>query len=114
MDIHKKNFAIQALRRASYRWKPRSEAMKRAKIERGKYRCEKCKEIKQRKDIQIDHQHPVIPVLGWDNFDNYIDRMFCDISGFNILCKACHNIKTQSENMIRKSVKKVDKRKRKR
>ena len=63
------------------------------------------------KDVLMDHINPVIPLEGWDDFDGYIDRMFCDESGFQCLCKDCHDAKTREEKEIRMKFrkKKLDK-----
>jgi hypothetical protein len=59
------------------------------------------------KEIAVDHIDPVIdPDVGWVDFNTFIDRLFCDISGLQILCnypgerdgkKSCHRIKTNEE-----------------
>lgn len=107
MDYRKKNFAINALRRASYRWPSRYNALKKHRIGRNEYFCASCGVISGKKDMQLDHIHPVVPVTGWDGFDGYIDRMFTDTEdGFNLLCKNCHKEKTDNENKLRLKFKK--------
>lgn len=99
IDKKLKSFVISILRRATYRWKPRSEAYHRNKVERGRYTCEMCKQVFARKEVQVDHIEPVIPVeTGFTTFDNYIERMFCNSEGFAILCISCHEQKTAIEN----------------
>ncbi len=39
-----KSFIISTLRRASIYWKPKNECIKRARVSRGVYQCELCKE----------------------------------------------------------------------
>lgn len=103
MDSKFKYFVINLLRKGTYRWGPRSEAFKRARIERGLYKCELCGELRKNKDIVADHKEPVVPVTGFTNFDDYIKRMFCSTEGFNIICKnTCHIEKTARENAERK------------
>ncbi len=104
----KKKFAIDALRRASYRWPDRDEAMRRARLERGIYKCACCEGSFKRSEINLDHVNPVIPLTGWDSFDSYIDRIFCDVDGWSVLCKPCHKSKTFLENQIRKEEKNND------
>lgn len=109
-----KPWMIGQIRRISYRYPPRYETMNAAKVERGKYRCASCKEIHQRKDTAVDHIIPVIdPAVGFVDWNTYLERMFCGPEGFQVLCKTCHDNKTQDENKVRQSVKKrkVDKRK---
>jgi len=50
-------------------------------------------------DVQVDHIQPVVPVdreiLSWDE---YIERLFCGVDNLQVLCKPCHQIKTNDEN----------------
>lgn len=103
MDQRLKNFILHNLRKASYKWPARNEALKRAKVSTGLYKCAHCSVPFTRKDIALDHIDPVIPVdVGFTNFDTYIIRLFCPAEGFQVLCKVCHNTKTQAENAQRK------------
>lgn len=100
-----KRFLIPKLRSASYRWKFRSQAIKDARVSRGLYKCAICgnSELKNG-DFKVDHIDPVVPLSGWDglNWTVYIQRMFCDSKGFQILCTLCHDIKTDFEVQMRK------------
>lgn len=103
MDDYKKRFAIQALRRASYRWPGRGKAAKRSHKGRNEWECETCKGLFPQKETVMDHVIPVVdPAKGFSGFDEYIDRMFCDESNFSRKCKACHAIKTEEENKVRR------------
>lgn len=96
-------FAKGALRRASLMWKPISECRRLARRERGLYECAMCHELFKAKEVQVDHIHPVIDIMkGWQSWDSYIDRLFCDIDGLACLCKTCHESKTASEVQMRK------------
>lgn len=107
IDYVMKKFLIAILRRASYKWPPRNEALKTARIERGLYKCNACSNSFGRKEIKIDHIEPVVdPLKGFQTWDEYINRMFCQKEGFQILCEPCHNIKSDIEKKIRKEIKK--------
>jgi len=99
----KNSFIIQVLRRASFKWKPRYEAIKNARVSRGQYRCSMCfSACFKVKEIVVDHINPVVdPSTGWKSWDDYITRMFCGTSGFQVLCRPCHNLKTIKENLQR-------------
>lgn len=103
LDPKKKSFAIAALRRASYRWPGRYLASKASHVGRNQYKCAKCGGIFKKKETNMDHLNPVInPVVGWIGFDNYIERLFAEQSGWQRLCKEkCHSRKTKSENKVR-------------
>lgn len=116
MDNKKKNFAVQTLRRASYRWPGRYNALKEAKIGRNQYICKMCPEgtIHPKKMIQLDHVQPVVdPIAGWQGFDSFIDRLLCETTGYQVLCKPHHEIKTKIENEFRIGNKKKNKKKEK-
>ena len=117
-----KTWVIWALRKSSYRWPPRNAALRAAaatkaeytakpgekvsKLVRNFYRCKTCKKVFSRRGVSIDHVRPVVdPKKGWRGFDEYITRMFCDQSGFQILCSLCHDAKTKKENKTRKAQK---------
>lgn len=101
-----KSFVIQILRRASYRWPPRSEAKSKARIGYGLYECASCEKSFGPKEINLDHTYPVIPTdVGFTNWDTYIDRLLCTADHFKVLCKSCHSSKTILENSLRKIAK---------
>ncbi len=99
-----KRFLIPKLRSASYRWKFRSDAIKRARKERGIYECAMCQGRFKNGEFIVDHIEPVVPLDGWDglNWTQYVTRMFCATDGFQILCKPCSTVKTDMEVQIRK------------
>ena len=105
-EQERKDFCIATLRRASYRWSSRTQALGRARISRGLYVCESCKIQTKKSDIQLDHILSVIPLEGWQSWDSFIERLFCDASGYSVLCKTCHSAKTMQENHIRRENKK--------
>ena len=106
-----RHWLTNKLRRLSYQWPPRREAITRARTERGVYTCNICRGSFGPKEIQLDHIHPVVDEeAGFIDWNTYIDRLFCDVDGFQVLCKTCHDAKTFLEKEIRKQVK-HDKRK---
>jgi len=116
-SMENKEFYI--LLRAIKRWFSRSAKHKRV-MDKGKhpsqrgprggsrYVCEKCGKLFARKDIQVDHIDPVIPLnkkalgLSW----NYIiSRLDCPEENLQRLCKSCHKKKSIKENSKRKKLK---------
>lgn len=105
---HFNNFVKNTLRRASYRWPARGEAEKAARISRGLYRCNMCAGEFQRKDVELDHVEPVVPIKeawidenGNADWNLYITRLFPDKEGYQIICKTCHFSKTSIEDTLR-------------
>jgi 5-methylcytosine-specific restriction endonuclease McrA len=114
MDKYQRDFAENALRRASYKWKYRSKAVEKSVVEEGsyhidipgdrsrkKYECAMCGLIFRKKEVQVDHINPVIPLTGRDDMDGYVERMFCYEDGWQVLCKSCHKDKSDEENRNR-------------
>lgn len=110
-DSQLKSRIISTLRRLSWQWAERSQALKNAKC--GKdgrsylYLCAYCKKEFKKLDIAIDHINPVVPIEGFKNEDGwdwhqYIKRMFSKVSNFQILCKNCHEIKCNEEKEQRR------------
>ena len=98
-----KSFLINTLRRASFRYPGRSEAMKAARIDRGLYKCAMCSGTFRNKEIRVDHKFPVVDVkTGFVDWNTYIARMFCDASQLQIICTTCHDSKSFTEKELRK------------
>lgn len=111
---------INALRRVSMHWKPKSVALKRAlagtKINptTGKlkqyYKCEESGGEGWSDEMHADHIEPVVPeqwgettrFLGY-NWNEYLKRMFVEEDGYQIILKALHKDKTKQENQNRKN-----------
>lgn len=107
IDQRLKAFIIHTLRRASYRWYARNEALRLSRVERGFYKCAACKQTFARKEVQIDHINPVVKITGFTTWDDYINRLFCPVEGLQILCLTCHDSKTLIEQNRRKKHKKT-------
>lgn len=118
-DSQFRNWVISLLRRGTFLWKPRSEAKKRAKVQTGVYKtsgnpkygyqCQMCKEVFKSSEIQVDHISPVIGPEGFTTWDDYINKMFCDVDNLWALCKPCHDKKSKKEVEERKKYRKNQK-----
>lgn len=103
LDKEQLAFARAALRRASYRWPPRNEAIKRARVGRGIYVCEECKGLLEAKEVERDHKVPVIRTRGKNQtLGEFAARLFAPVDGWTVLCNACHRAKTDKENLERR------------
>jgi len=129
IDTKLKNFIINTLRKASYRHKPRGDAEREARIAPATYVCAHCGcwiytgtktllkaniEVPEGITIikgkhKIDHILPVVPIEGFQGFDVFIERLFCEKESFQILCTDCHDIKTKEENKSRREYKTLNK-----
>lgn len=100
----KKTWIMAGLRRMSYRWPPKNEAERAARVERGLYKCATCEGTFKAGEYAIDHIKPVVSIKeGFTSWDEIINTLFCDADGFQILCHSCHDIKTSIEDSMRAS-----------
>lgn len=98
------------LRKGTQRWPPKTEALKNARVSKGIYLCNGCKEevpvtvVKDGKRVRyiaVDHVDPVVdPETGFMSWDEYINRMFCEPENFQVLCSPCHSKKGSEERAI--------------
>jgi hypothetical protein len=112
-----KGFIRSALRKAWTRWGPNNQTKKDARVERGIYKCAGYKrrahkvpasvkeDGKRKNNVFTDHIDPVVdPVVGFVDWDTFISRLFCETENLQVLCKQCHDLKTQDEKNKRKKV----------
>jgi 5-methylcytosine-specific restriction endonuclease McrA len=99
-------FVVDALRRASLRWQPRTKAKQAARVGRNAYKCACCGEVVPNKRVIIDHIAPVVdPETGFQDWNTYIPRLFCSVDNLQAICRECSNKKTSRENARRREVK---------
>ena len=55
------------------------------------YKCEFCGKLYLREDVQVDH---IVEVGQFDDWSNWIERLFCLSDNFQVLCRRCHLGKT--------------------
>lgn len=107
-----RSFVRSILRRATTRWGPVASTLRKARVERGFYRCASCKEkvpatikigARRVKNIHVDHINPIVdPAIGFVSWDELINRMFCEEDNLQCLCNDCHTNKTNLEKAIAK------------
>ena len=108
-----RSFVVSALRAASRRWPVKWAVMKGALVgkttnkETGKlaqhYKCAKCKANFPAANVVVDHIDPVVDTMvGFVDWNTYVERMFCEADGLQVLCKPCHSDKTARERKERK------------
>jgi len=106
------SFIKSTLRRASMRWAPigicKKEARHHEKLPNAKGRmvfhslCSGCGEIFPETLCSVDHINPVVPLSGFTNWDDIINRLFCEKKGLQVLCSTCHDQKTLKEKALAK------------
>lgn len=76
------------------------------------YKCELCAQHFAGYQMEVDHKDPIIPVdmaLADMQWDEVVNRMWCEEYGLQCICKPCHNQKCQVENKQRRETKKKPK-----
>lgn len=72
-------------------------------------KCTSCKRLTPLYLLEVDHLDPVIPkgmTLEDMNWDQLIDRLWCDERNLAAICKPCHRTKTLLENKERRQLRK--------
>jgi|TARA_R110000851_G_scaffold142080_1_gene280422 5-methylcytosine-specific restriction endonuclease McrA len=107
------SFVASVLRAGSRRWPPKYKATKTALAKRQvnkktghmayHYKCAACTDLFVADDVQVDHIAPVVdPAVGFVDWNTFIERLYCEIAYFQVLCKPCHKLKTAEERSQRK------------
>ena len=106
------SFIKSSLRSASRRWSPIHKTKKDANVSYGLYKCAGCGQIvpptkkvkdKRTQNIFVDHIKPIIdPVKGFTTWDDFIENLFCEQDNLQLLCKDCHDAKSNYEKSLRK------------
>lgn len=108
IETYRRIFVIAALRRASYRWPARTEAMRESRIARGLYKCAECGTQHKLREGHLDHVEPVVePSRGFTDFNDYVLRLLPGRRGWQRLCVGCHVEKTKGENAVRRRSRKA-------
>lgn len=96
-----------ALRNKSRFWKPVAKCKllhrrlykgpnKRQKFE---YQCNNCKNWFPEKKVAVDHIIPAGSLKNAQDLPAFVERLFVEIDGLQVLCNDCHSIKTLKDNL---------------
>ncbi len=104
------SFIRGALRRAAMRYPPKLQiktAARRAKKGGGRqkweYLCSECDTWNADKNSVVDHVIPAGTLKAYADLPQFVENLFCEPEGFQMLCNPCHQVKTNAENAERRS-----------
>lgn len=98
-------FLRSALRSAYNRWPPKWETQQKAsrpytgtdKRKKREFQCAQCKGWFSSGDTSVDHIVPAGSLNTFDDLPGFCQRLFCSEDGLQVLCKSCHQVKTNEE-----------------
>lgn len=102
------SFIRSALRQAATRYpvkfqvKNDNRRVVTGKRHRFEYQCVECTKWFQDKEVQVDHVIPAGSLKEYTDLPGFCERLFCEPDGLQIMCKPCHQIKTNAERAARK------------
>lgn len=99
------SFIRSALRQKSRFWKPITQCKMKArrpykgalKRQKWEYQCNHCKKWFPDKAVNVDHIIPAGSLNSAKDLPGFVERLFIEIDGLQVLCSSCHNVKTQKE-----------------
>jgi hypothetical protein len=82
----------------------------RAKKDSVQYQCEVCSKWVGSQHIEVDHINSVIDnEIGFENWETFIERLFCSKENLQRICDDCHDKKTQAEREVAKARRAMEK-----
>jgi 5-methylcytosine-specific restriction endonuclease McrA len=61
------------------------------------YQCNECKELFKGSEVQVDHIKPAGSLKDYTDLPAFVENLFCEADNLQVLCKACHDVKTKEE-----------------
>jgi hypothetical protein len=105
------SFVRSALRRAFTRWPPNYAARKDArqtysgpnKRQQWQFKCALCGGWWMQKETQIDHKIECGSLRAFSDLSGFVERLFCEKDGLQVVCKKCHQEKTNLQRQLNKT-----------
>lgn len=99
------SFIRSALRQKSRWWKPITQCKQNArraykgpnKRQKFEYQCKYCEQWFPEKRVNVDHIIPAGTLRTAADLPGFVERLFCEIDGLQVLCSNCHDEKTKIE-----------------
>lgn len=101
------SFIRSALRQKSRWWKPITQCKQKArrpykgpnKRQKFEYQCKYCEQWYPEKRVNVDHITPAGTLRSAADLPGFVERLFCEIDGLQVLCSNCHDEKTKLEKL---------------
>ena len=77
----------------------------KGKKHRFEYNCVHCNGWFQDKETQVDHIIGAGSLKSYDDLPGFVERLFCEAKNLQVLCKPCHQVKTNHERKALKEKK---------
>lgn len=103
-----------ALRGGFLRYATRGQALQNAKHakppeEEGRHRvvfeCNHCEGRFKSADVQVDHIVQAGSLTKYSDLPGFVERLYCEADGLQVLCKPCHKLKTAADRALAKEAK---------
>lgn len=99
------SWILSNARKLTLRWKPRNDALNMArrpysgpdKRTKWEYQCSQCVDWFPKKMVEADHITPCGGMKSYESISLWYKRALVEMLDFKVLCKTCHNSKTQRE-----------------
>ena len=92
------------LRMKSRWWKPITEVKREARRnckdcgrQKYEYKCNECKNWFSDKEVEVDHIICAGSLKSGADLEGFVERLFVEKQGLQVLCKPCHNKKTHKK-----------------
>lgn len=100
------SFIRGVLRNAFSRYPVKHHAKKAAQEKkkgekRFSYRCASCRKLYPNSEVQVDHIEPAGSLKEYSDLPGFVERLFCEAENLQVLCKTCHQKKTNEERKKR-------------
>ena len=102
------SFLRSGLRRMSVRWPVKYDVLRDARRKsrsenkrlKWEFRCAQCGGWFAAKAVAVDHIVPVGTLRAFADLPGFVERLFCEAAGYQVVCTNCHAAKTAAERDV--------------
>ena len=101
-------FIRSALRSSFMRYPPKHQAKGNAKQvtdEGVRYKCADCAGLFKSGEVEVDHKIPCGSLKTFEDLPRFVENLYCEPDGLRVLCKPCHQVRTQASRKASKETK---------